>query len=396
MKAAKKARDKKASKKAQAQGKQIEGRVAQLEMTHAGSPPKAMIMVDKPKVSDSPVFIRGEADNRGPVVPRRFLEALSGPSRPAFKNGSGRLELAQAIASLSNPLTARVAVNRIWLHHFGEGIVTTPDDFGVMSDPPSHPELLDYLARQFVANGWSVKAMHRLIMNSAAYQQSSATNPRYAQVDPGNRLLWRANVRKLDFEVLRDSFLALGGKLDLKLGGPGVSLFAEPYSTRRSVYGYIDREAIPEVLNHFDFATPDMATGKRYNTIVPQQSLFLMNSPLVVEQAKNLVRRPEFAAAKTDEQKLDVIYQLIYSRPPRPEEARLATAFLAQTGPVKAVAAAPAQTQPVLARGKPKKTVANKKRPEPQVEAFRPRAPLNAWEELAHALFIANEASFVN
>jgi hypothetical protein len=116
----------------------------------------------------------------------------------------------------------------------------------------------------------------------------------------------------------------------------------------------------------------------------------------VVEQAKNLVRRPEFAAAKTDEQKLDVIYQLIYSRPPRPEEARLATAFLAQTGPVKAVAAAPAQTQPVLARGKPKKTVANKKRPEPQVEAFRPRAPLNAWEELAHALFIANEASFVN
>src|SRR5262249_3260760 len=156
--------------------------------------------------------------------------------------------------------------------------------------PPSHPELLDYLASYFITHGWSVKEMHRLIMNSATYQEGSANNPKYAQIDPMNRLLWRANVRRLDFESMRDSFLYVGGRLDLRVGGAPVNLFAEPYSTRRSLYGYLDREAMPETLNHFDFANPDMATGRRYDTIVPQQSLFLMNSPLVVEQAKNLVR----------------------------------------------------------------------------------------------------------
>src|SRR5205085_10054286 len=136
---------------------------------------------------------------------RRFLEVLSGTNRPAFRNGSGRLELAQAIASRNNPLTARVLVNRVWLHHFGEGFVTTPDDFGNQSAPPSHPELLDYLANRFMDAGWSIKAMHRLMMLSSTYQQSSENNPRFAQLDPNNRLLWRANIRRLEFESLRDS-----------------------------------------------------------------------------------------------------------------------------------------------------------------------------------------------
>src|SRR5205085_6322346 len=133
-------------------------------------------------------------------APRRFFEILAGPNRETFKKGSGRLELAEAIASKNNPMTARVIINRIWMHHFGEGFVRTPDDLGVQSEPPSHPELLDYLANRFMEGGWSVKKMHRLIMLSSAYQQSSDTNKEYAQKDPGNRLVWRANLRRLDFE----------------------------------------------------------------------------------------------------------------------------------------------------------------------------------------------------
>ncbi|HEY6167323.1 MAG TPA: PSD1 and planctomycete cytochrome C domain-containing protein [Verrucomicrobiae bacterium] len=393
MKAAKKAKDRKKAKSLQYKSAEIDSKIADLELKDAGSPPKAMIMVDKPRPSDSPIFIRGEADSKGPVVPRRFLEVLSGPARPTFHNGSGRLELAQAIADPKNPLTARAAVNRIWLHHFGEGIVTTPDDLGIMSDPPSHPELLDFLAAYFIEHGWSTKEMHRLIMNSAAYQQSSANNSKFAQLDPMNRLLWRANVRRLDFESMRDSFLFIGGKLSAQMGGAGTNLFSEPYSTRRSVYGYLDREAMPETLNHFDFANPDMATGKRYNTIVPQQSLFLMNSPLVVEQAKNLVRRAEFTAAKTDEDKLDVLYRIVYARPARAEEVKLSMAYLAETKPYRSVTAAPQQVTNAKTQ---KKKQNNKKRPEAYVEPFKARAPLGSWEELAHTLLIANEASFIN
>src|SRR5437773_809668 len=174
-----------------------------LEMVHPGAPARAMVLQDSLTPKDSPIFIRGEAENHGDVVPRRFLEVLSGPNRSAFSGGSGRLELAQAIANRNNPLTARVLVNRVWLHHFGEGLVSTPDDLGNQSAPPSHPELLDYLASQFMAEGWSVKALHRAIMLSNAYQQSSQNNPRFAQIDPDNRWLWRANIRRVDFEEVR-------------------------------------------------------------------------------------------------------------------------------------------------------------------------------------------------
>ena len=144
-----------------------------LELVHPGAPARAPALVDSPTPKDSPIFIRGQAETPGDIVPRRFLEVLSGPNRPAFHNGSGRLELAQAIANKNNPLTARVLVNRVWLHHFGEGFVTTPDDFGNQSAPPSHPELLDYLASRFMADGWSIKKLHKLIVLSATYQQST-------------------------------------------------------------------------------------------------------------------------------------------------------------------------------------------------------------------------------
>ena len=208
----------------QREQRQNQGGIARLELTHPAAPARAMVLEDLRKPHDSPVFIRGDAGNKGPLAPRHFLEVLSGSYRPAFTNGSGRLDLAHAIVSTNTPITPRVMVNRIWLHHFGEGFVPTPDDFGTMSEPPSHPELLDYLASRFVEEGWSIKKMHRLIMLSSVYQQSSANNPRFAQIDPNNRLLWRANIRRLEFEALRDSLLAIGGTLDTNMYGRPVEL----------------------------------------------------------------------------------------------------------------------------------------------------------------------------
>src|SRR5437667_11683130 len=164
-------------------------------------------------------------------------------------------------------------INRIWQHHFGEGFVPTPDDLGTMSEPPSHPELLDYLASRFMEEGWSIKKMHRAIMLSSVYQQSSANNPRFAQIDPNNRLLWRANVRRLEFEALRDSLLAIGGSLDTNMYGKPVELEREPYSTRRTIYGYIDRSAVPDELINFDFANPGLPSGRRHETTARQQAL---------------------------------------------------------------------------------------------------------------------------
>jgi hypothetical protein len=389
--------------------------LAKVDLTHPGAPKRAMAVEDAPRPVNSPVFIRGEANNRGEVVPRRFLEILAGPSRQEFKLGSGRLELAQAIAAPSNPLTARVMVNRVWLHHFGEGIVSSPDDFGTQAAPPSHPELLDYLSARFVQGGWSVKALHKLIMLSATYQQKSDTNEKYAAVDPGNRLLWRYNIRRLDFEPLRDSLLYIAGKLDTKIGGQPVNILSEPYSNRRSIYGFIDRRNLPEMMNHFDFANPGMPSGKRHETTVPQQALFMMNSPLMVEVSRLLLDRPEMKPATADDKKIHALYWMIYQRPPRPEEVELGLAFLTATSAQTALAAEEedaASTDPRAARrlGKLanlKKQQARKLQQQQQNrrgyglvlenEGERvERRPLTAWEKYAHALLMANEAVYYN
>ena len=385
-----------------------------LEMVHPGAPARATTLVDAPNPKDSPIFIRGEAENPGDVVPRRFLEVLSGPNRPAFKNGSGRLELAMSIANKTNPLTPRVLVNRVWQHHFGEGFVTTPDDFGNQSAPPSHPELLDYLASRFMEEGWSIKKLHKLILLSATYQQSSKNNPAYAEKDPFNRLLWRANVRRLEFEPLRDSILYLGGELDLTVGGHPIDLSEGTHMTqkrfqailnrygkvhlptapRRTVYGYVDRADLVEVLNTFDFASPDMPTGKRYETTVPQQALFLMNSPLVIEQVRNVVERKEFKQQKTDEDRVRYLYELFFQRRPTQEEVRDGLEFVtAHHEPEKPVTAA-SGFQPVsnvIGQGNKRKQQFNQPAP-----ARASRKPLTGWQEYAHALLLTNEASFVN
>ncbi|MFM8470833.1 MAG: PSD1 and planctomycete cytochrome C domain-containing protein [Limisphaerales bacterium] len=306
--------------------------VDDLRSNHPGAPPRAVVLNDSPQSRDSYVYIKGNRGSRGPNVPRQFLEILSGEGREPFRDGSGRLELANHIASPDNPLTARVMVNRVWLHQFGEGIVRTANDFGLRADPPTHPELLDYLAWQFMEGGWSVKKLQKLIMLSHAWQQSSEDNPRFAQVDPENRWLWQQNRRRLEFEALRDTVLHIGGKLNFKMGGPGERLDRPDsdgeYSDRRSVYGLVDRANLPNMLGAFDFANPDISTGQRNHTIVPQQALFMMNSPLVIEQARNTVQRGDLKSLPTDADRVKMLYRLIYSRQPTDTELKLALNYL--------------------------------------------------------------------
>ena len=284
-------------------------------------------LVDRPDPHDANVFVRGNPNNPGPQAPREFLELLAGPNRKPFQKGSGRLELARAIASHDNPLTARVFVNRVWLHHFGAPLVSSPSDFGLRADPPVNPELLDYLAARFMAEGWSVKKLHRLIMLSGAYQQGSADNPEYTKIDPGNQLLWRMNRQRLEFEALRDTLLSVSGRLDLTPGGHAVDIIGEPFSSRRTVYGFVDRQNLPDLFRAFDLASPDTSSPRRFFTTVPQQALFLMNSPFVVEQAKSLASRPEIKAAPAEEQRLRLLYQLAFQRNPTKEEILLAQQF---------------------------------------------------------------------
>jgi hypothetical protein len=382
-----------------------------LELVDPGAPVRAPVIVDSPKPADSPILVRGQAETPGNIVPRRFLEVISSPNRPRFKDGSGRLELANAIAGKSNPLTARVMVNRVWQHHFGDGFVSTPDDLGNQSAPPTHPELLDWLANRFMADGWSVKKLHKLILLSATWQQSSRNNPQFAEKDPFNNLLWRANLRRLEFEPLRDSILSIGGELDLTVGGhpvdlaggtrvpqgrgaaaaanianAGIRLSTEP---RRTVYGYVDRSDLVEVLNTFDFPSPGAPMGKRYETIVPQQALFLMNSPLVIEQVRNVVNRDVFQNVDSDDKRIQFLYELFFQRPPTADEIRAGLEFVAafQASNAAPAAPAPAARGGRGARGQGRGAAAP---PAPV------RIPLSGWQEYAHALLLTNEASFVN
>ena len=292
------------------------------------SPPRAMALFDLPQPMNPHVFIRGNATRPGELVPRRFLTILSGGEPKPFAQGSGRLELAQAIASKANPLTARVMVNRVWNLHFGRGLVRTPGDFGTKGEPPTHPELLDWLASRFMAEGWSLKKLHRTMMLSATYQQGSDDRPDAAQADPENRLVWHMNRRRLDFESMRDSLLACAGQLDLQMGGRGVELAAPPFATRRAVYGYIDRQNLPGVFRTFDFASPDQSSPQRFVTTVPQQALFMMNSPFVMQRAQALVAHPKYQEANAYEEQLQELYRRVLARKAEPAEVDAGLRFV--------------------------------------------------------------------
>jgi hypothetical protein len=303
-----------------------------------GAPPRAMAVEDLPNPAPAHVFIRGNPNNPGAPTEPRFLSCLGGNDDRPFRSGSGRLELAHAIIDPGNPLTARVIVNRVWMHHFGSGLVRTPSDFGFRGDPPTHPELLDYLAVKFIEDGWSLKKLHRVIMTSAVYRQAGTDNDQARKIDPENLLLWRMNRRRLEIESLRDAMLAAAGRLDLTLGGLPFSLSAQPSEPRRSVYGFIERGRVPALLSTFDFASPDQHAPMRYVTTVPQQALFFLNSPFVVEQARHLAARQEIVQVATPSDKIRQLYRFLFSRPPEKWEMDAGLKFVSQTAETQAEA----------------------------------------------------------
>ncbi|HUQ70780.1 MAG TPA: DUF1549 and DUF1553 domain-containing protein, partial [Planctomycetaceae bacterium] len=330
--------------------------IESLKATSPGAPPRAMVMNDKPQPVEPRIFIRGNQGRQGDQVPRQFLQVLAGPERKPFNKGSGRLELAQSVASPNNPLTARVIVNRVWQHHFGYGLVRTPGDFGIRGETPTHPELLDHLATRFINSGWSVKELHRWIMTSAAYGQASIDRPEARKVDPENRLYWAMPRQRLELEALRDSWLSVSGLLDEQMGGRPYDDITDPKGHRRTVYGMVNRNDLPGVFRVFDFADPDASAAQRPLTTVPQQALFAMNAPFVVEQSRVIAGRVK-SLSEDNTERVIATYRQVLGRDPSSEEREQAVAFATQ-GPAE--------------------------------------KDLGGWEQLAQVLLLTNEFCFVD
>lgn len=315
----------------------------------AANGPVAMGAREATTIGDTEIRIRGEAEKLGPSVPRGFLSVIQMPNVPKIDpKQSGRLELAQWLTSPENPLTARVMVNRVWKHLFGKGLVSSVDNFGVTGDTPSHPELLDYLARRFVEDGWSVKKLVRTIVLSRAYQLSAEATPANLAVDPGNRLIWRHSPRRLDAEEIRDAMLAAAGNLDrtkprgsaaqdmkvIELTNNGAEakriLLAADTSIQRSVYLPLVRTLVPRSLEVFDFAEQGMITGSRDTTTVPTQALYLLNDPFVQKQAQSLAKLLLEPANVDDVRRIQSAYRLLLARPATAKECDRAQAYLAE------------------------------------------------------------------
>jgi hypothetical protein len=280
--------------------------------------------------NDSPIYLRGNHNNLGRTVPRHFPRVIAGDSQPPITHGSGRLELARWIASANNPLTACVMVNRIWQHHFGDGIVRSANNFGKRGQLPTQPELLDYLARRFVESGWSIKAMHRLIMLSSVYQESSECSGALLAADPENDLLGRMNLKPLDAEAIRDSLLAVAGRLDMREGGPG---FQDLENPRRTLYLMSVRTGGSNAFGAiFDRPNGTSIIEKRGTSTVAPQALFLMNDPFVLDQADAFAERIiQDNPVATPEARIRKVYQVAFGRDPTRRELKLGLKFLAES-----------------------------------------------------------------
>ncbi|MCF7762156.1 MAG: DUF1549 and DUF1553 domain-containing protein [Verrucomicrobia bacterium] len=333
-----------------------------------GVAPRPMLLRDRKKITLPRVFVRGDAQRPGGVVTRRIPALLDGLNTGVANGGSGRLELARAIVDPANPLTARVIVNRVWGWHFGNGLVDTASDFGLRSVAPTHPGLLDFLADWLVQNQWSIKKLHRLILQSSAWQQASIDRPDCRGIDPDNHLLWRMNRRRLEFEEIRDAMLFASGSLERARGGAPVRKAPDDVSHRqRTIYTFLDREHVPELCSVFDFPTPDITAPRRSRTTVPQQSLFLLNNPFVIAQAEAIARGLG-VTDKTDSDRcadgIEHLYERVYGRLPAEAEKGLADEFLRSR-----------------LRGAEEESRAS---------------VLQVWTELAQALLLSNEFLFVD
>jgi hypothetical protein len=297
--------------------------------------PKAMA-VKEGNAKDLKVHLRGNYMTQGELAPRGYLRVVtSKQTTTPFRNASGRAGFAEWLTSNENPLTARVMANRVWLWHFGEGIVRTPDNFGKLGLRPTHPKLLDWLTLRFVDNGWSIKKMHRIIMNSAAYQMSSQHNEQAYAVDPDNKLWWRFNRRRLYAEEVRDSLLFTGGSIDWGMKGQlmtydprqYVSQNNHPYfyGSSRTVYLPVIRSGTFDVLQAFDFGDPAVIQGQRSSTVSAAQALFMMNHDLVAKASERLAKRA--AKALDFSESANQIYAAILHRKPSTSETRRAVDF---------------------------------------------------------------------
>ncbi len=307
----------------------MEGELAALKKALPPAYPFLQVIKDVDKPVAQRVWIRGNEGNPGEPAPPHFLTALSRGTVRRLTAGRERLELAEAIASPENPLTARVMVNRIWRQHFGQGIVRTPSNFGNLGDRPSHPELLDYLAGRFMREGWSIKKLHRAMMLTSVYALSADNSAANYAADADNRLLWRHNRKRLDVEALRDSMLAVAGDLEMTSGGPAARLDAK--NRRRTVYGFVSRRRLDPVLALFDFPNPNNTSEQRMETTVPVQRLFFMNSEFVTAQAKALAARV-CGMAQGDSERVRVAYRLVLQREPAGRERAMALEFLRESG----------------------------------------------------------------
>ncbi len=307
-----------------------------------------------PKIQDVPVHVRGSYTRLGPVIPRRMPAFFAGETQPPITLGSGRRELAAWITAPTNPLTARVIVNRVWQWHFGAGLVRTPNNFGLLAETPTHPALLDWLAARFVEDGWSLKSLHRQIMLSAAYQRASAVPRAQAARDPDNRWLGRFTARRLEAEAIRDAMIFVSGRLDLAPAGPAG---ADVGALRRSLYIQTARWDRGNFATLFDAANPDASVEKRTLSTVAPQALLLLNHDFVQTQAAALAKRLLREAPADEAARIHWACQLLFARPARAEELAIGHQLLAQSG-------------------------------EPHAEA--------AWCDLAHVLLCANEFVYVD
>ncbi|MDY3551736.1 PSD1 and planctomycete cytochrome C domain-containing protein [Gemmata sp. JC717] len=356
------------------EAKRLAARANEIE-AQLPAPRRAPTMRDGNGINER-VFIRGSHKSPGAEAPRGPLEAFA---LPAFKSaGSGRLELARTLTDPSNPLVTRVLVNRLWKHHFGEGLVRSPDDFGAQGQPPTHPELLDWLAAELVAKKWSLKAVHKLMLLSAAYQQSSRAVPEQTAkaltADPQNKLLHRQNVKRLEAEAIRDGILAVSGRLDLRTDGPGVLPHLTEHQVgrgrpasgpldgdgRRSLYLQVRRNFLNPMFTAFDYPTPFTAIGRRTVSNVPAQALVMLNNPFVLQQTELWAKRVLAQPGAKPEDRVRAMYAAAFGREPSNDELGAATAFVA----------------------------------EQSNEYGKPNHP-KAWADLAHVLVNAKEFVFV-
>lgn len=320
------------------------------EAAQEGGTPGGMF----PKIQDVPLHIRGSFTRLGPIIPRRMPVFFAGDKQAVIEKGSGRRELAHWVASKDNPLTARVIVNRIWAWHFGAGLVRTPNNFGLLSEPPSHPEMLDWLASQFIADGWSLKKLHRRILLSVAYQQTSVIPREPVAKDPDNVWLGRFSARRLEAEAIRDAMLSVAGTLDRAAGGPATADLNVP---RRSLYVQTARWDRGSFAILFDAANPDASEEKRNVSTVAPQALFLLNHPFVHSQAKALAARLLRDVPHGDEARIQRAYELLFARRARDAEVRICLGVLSR---------------------------------------MNPESVERAWTELAHVLLCSNEFVFID